>query len=75
MMYAGLHFPNGREDWGRIMALPSPLLLMLASEARYHYDDARNAGQGRHLAGRSPGSASARPRSAGRSSPGMPTRS
>lgn len=43
--YAGMHWPNGPEDYERIMALPSPLLLMLSTEARYHYDKVRKAGK------------------------------
>lgn len=43
-MYAGMHFPNGPES-DEIYTLPSPLLLMLASEARYHYSAARDLGK------------------------------
>lgn len=45
MRHAGMHWPNGREDYEGIMALPSPLLLMLATEARWHYDKVRQAGK------------------------------
>lgn len=45
MKYAGMHWPNGPENYERIMALPSPSILMLATEARYHYDKVRKAGK------------------------------
>lgn len=42
---AGMGFPNGEVDFSRIFALPSPDLLMLATEARWHHDTAAQAGK------------------------------
>lgn len=44
MNHLGMHWPNGPED-KEILDLPSPWLLMLAPEARYHYDSARKLGK------------------------------
>ena len=43
--YAGMHWPNGPEDYDKIMQLPSSLLTMLATEGRFHYDKVRKKGK------------------------------
>jgi GH25 family lysozyme M1 (1,4-beta-N-acetylmuramidase) len=45
MRHAGAGFPNGPADLASVFALPSPNLLMLSTEARYHYDEAVRAGK------------------------------
>jgi lysozyme len=45
MRHAGCGWPNGAVDNSAILALPSSELLMLATEGRYHYDDAVRAGK------------------------------
>jgi hypothetical protein len=42
--YAGMHWPNGAEDYNALINLPSSLYMMLATEARYHYNKVRQAG-------------------------------
>ena len=44
MKYAGMHWSNGPES-KKLETLPSLTLLMLASEARYHYERMRQAGK------------------------------
>jgi hypothetical protein len=43
--HSGVGFPNGPVDNADVFALPSPELLMLSTEARYHYDAAVRAGK------------------------------
>jgi hypothetical protein len=45
MQHAGIGYPNGPVENAAIFALPSPAVLMLAPEARYHYDEAVAAGK------------------------------
>lgn len=45
MRHAGIGFPNGAVSNAAVFALPSPDLLMLATEGRYHHDAARRAGK------------------------------
>lgn len=45
LRHAGMHWPNGPERFEKLMALPSPILLMTSPEARWHYDNARNRGK------------------------------
>jgi hypothetical protein len=43
--HAGIGFPDGPIELGTIFALPSPDLLMLVTEARWHHDEAARAGR------------------------------
>ena len=43
--YAGMGWPNGAANNEELYNLPSPLLLMLSPQSRYHYDAARKKGK------------------------------
>lgn len=45
MRHAGMGYPNGSVDNHWIFSLPSPSLLMLITEARYHHDAAVDLGK------------------------------
>lgn len=47
MRHAGVGWPNGAVTGGnqRILSLPSPEILMLSTEGRYHHDEAIRAGK------------------------------
>lgn len=45
MQHAGLGYPNGPVDNEKIFVFPSPKLLMLSTEGRYHHDEAVKAGK------------------------------
>lgn len=45
MRHAGMGYPNGSVDNHWIFSLPSPALLMLITEARYHHDAAVDLGK------------------------------
>jgi GH25 family lysozyme M1 (1,4-beta-N-acetylmuramidase) len=43
--HSGVGWPTGAVDNAAVFALPSPNLLMLSTEGRYHYDEAVRAGK------------------------------
>jgi GH25 family lysozyme M1 (1,4-beta-N-acetylmuramidase) len=43
--HSGVGWPTGAADLSAVFSLPSPNLLMLATEGRYHYDEAVRAGK------------------------------
>jgi hypothetical protein len=45
MRHAGIGFPNGPASLVSVFDLPSPNLLMLVTEARFHHDEAIRAGK------------------------------